>query len=242
MRKYFEYEFNDTIKKDLLDYYNSPDKHNKMHGVHHQRKMALKLERACKHLEINSGDVILDIGCSEGELLNMLADKVKRGLGLDLSSTVIENNISNNIHGNIEYKKFDGASIPLQEKFNKIFLLDVLEHAFFPDELIKSIYEKLQGGGRFVIQVPTTGWLSELIFGKYHFGHLRYYDEDYLGKYLEKFGFHVVHKETFNSVPFASFFLKYKFCYKILDNICKIIPHRLFPYYGAVMIIAEKRE
>ena len=86
-------------------------------------------------------------------------------------------------------------------------------------------------GGVFVIQVPSTGWLSELIFGKYHYGHLRYYDENYLRTYLEDRGFYIEYIQTFNSVPFSS----------LLSMVCGVVPHIIYPYYGSVTAIAKKR-
>lgn len=237
MKKYFEYEFNDDIKKNLIDFYNQP---SKMHGDNHKRKMKMKLERALKSVNIEKSDKVLDVGCSEGELLKELSDKIAFGLGLDLAEGIIMDNNKNNKFNNISYKIFDGEHIDESDIYDKIFLLDVLEHAFSPDELVKSIFKRLNNKGDFIIEVPTTGWLSEMIFGKYHLGHLRYYDQEYLCKYLNGFGFKIKSVNTYNSVPLSSVFIKYPKLFKLFKGLCDIIPHRLYPYYGSIMVVAGK--
>lgn len=90
------------------------------------------------------------------------------------------------------------------------------------------------------MQVPSTGWLSELVFGRYHYGHLRYYDEKYLFHYLENAGFKVRHIETFHSVPWSQKFINYRKIFNVLNAVCNVVPHALYPYYGSVAAIAEK--
>lgn len=237
MKKYFEYEFNENIKKRLLELYEKEG--NGMDGSLHSLKIDIKLERAKKYITFSKKDKILDVGCSGGAVLTRLANSIDTGTGIDLSKSIITHNRKYNKLKNINYRTFDGVNIEEENYFDKIFLLDVLEHAFEPDALMKSIYKALKKSGQLIIQVPTTGWLSELIFGKYHLGHLRYYDENYLGKFGQEY--QVLHTHTFNSVPFSSFFLRYKHLYQILNSICKIIPHKLFPYYGSVMAVVIKK-
>lgn len=89
---------------------------------------------------------------------------------------------------------------------DKIYLMDVLEHAFEPNALMQSTYDSLNDGGTLIMQVSSTGGLSELAFGKYHLGHLRYYNEKYLTNHLIKNILRVEYITTYNSVSFSSFF------------------------------------
>lgn len=237
MKKYFEYEFNDLVKKKLISFYNKP---SKMHGEHHKHKMKLKLNRALNNVTIKKSDVVYDIGCSEGELLKTLSPEIKLGIGLDLSKKLIENNVKTNKYSNIRYEVFDGINIKTNLLADKVFLLDVLEHAFEPNGLMKSICKILKQDGVLIIEVPTTGWVSEILFGKYHMGHLRYYDAKYLSRYLRNFGFKIQNVKTYNSVPFASYFIKFNSMYRLLNNICSIVPSNFYPYFGSIMVIAKK--
>ena len=245
MKKYFEYTFNDSIRADLLEYYEKYDgKAKKMHCKNHTLKIKQKIERMQKHLKFEPRETICDIGCSQGALLLELAGLYKYGVGLDISESLIKMNnekCSFDMKNTINFEVFDGANVGYNDKFDKVILLDVLEHAFDPDALIKSIWVSLKSNGILIIQVPTTGWLSELFFGKYHAGHLRYYDDNYLVNYLEQFGFKIDAINVYNSVPYSSQFLKYQKLFRLMDNFCNAIPPKFFPYYGSVMAIACKQ-
>lgn len=236
-KRYFEYKFDEKIRQRLLKFYQQDGK--EFGNDANELKIQLKINRIRNKIEFHQDDVICDIGCSSGALLRFLEGEYKQGIGLDISNEVIKNNIINNKSSTITYKVFDGINIT-EKNIDKVFLFDVLEHAFEPDKLIESIYSSLKPNGQLIMQVPSTGWLSELLFGKYHLGHLRYYDETYLREYLMKHGFDVVFITSFNSVPFSSRILRCKWLYTICDAMIKIIPHKLFPYYGSVVAIAKK--
>lgn len=237
MRKYFEYEFNEEIKEKLLNYYNSLDSMGDFGDGN--LKMALKIDRLREHIPYDENDVICDVGCADAVLLKYLDKYYKSAVGLDISQTVIERDKELNLP-KVSFQTYDGMHIDTEEKFDKIFLMDVLEHAFDPDTLIASIYDHIKKGGVLVMQVPSTGWLSELIFGKYHYGHLRYYDEAYLCSYLEKVGFEIEYSATFNAVPWSQKIIHHKKLFSVLNKICSAVPHSLYPYYGSVAAVARK--
>jgi SAM-dependent methyltransferase len=239
VKKYFEYAFNSEIKQKLLIYYE--DTNLGQHNANHMNKAELKLNRINKMISLSKRDVVLDVGCSKGFLLKKISSKINKGIGIDISENIIKLNNKNNTLKNISYAHFDGKHISSKEKFSKIFMLDVLEHAFNPDILVKNIHSHLKPDGALIVEVPFTGWLSELIAGKYHAGHLRYYDPSYLSKYFEKNGFLVKKIKVYNSVPFSSFFIKFKTVFRALDFIVNIVPSKFYPYFGEVIIICEKK-
>lgn len=241
MKKYFEYPFNKVIKQKILDFYE--DTNIDMHTSQTKLKTKIKLERVFSILKLNTEDVILDVGCSRGELFNIVHSEIKEGIGIDLSQNVIDLDSKENEYKNIKYEVFDGEHISLPIQVDKVFLLDVLEHAFEPDGLMESIYENLRKGGQLILEVPTTGWLSELIFGKYHMGHLRYYDPDSIQNFLKRHNFKIQSIQIFNSVPAGVFLLRgggKHTLYKIADKICNFIPAKIYPYYGSILVICKK--
>lgn len=238
MKSYFEYPWNDEIKNRIIEFYN--DDNSAMRTNQYLEKMDLKIERFINELSFNPKDIIADIGCGGDMLLSYLEEKYKMAFGYDISENLITKlNLENKSHKMI-FTTYDGIHIKERNKFDKVFFLDVLEHAFEPDELMKEIYLSLKVNGILVIQVPTTGWLSELIMGEYHYGHLRYYDDKYLQKYLENVGFKVKSLKLFRSVPGAIHLLQYERLYKIISSLCNCIPYRIYPYFGSIMAIAEK--
>ena len=144
MKKYFEYEFNDNVKSKLLCYYNSQEGRNDLDNT--EKKVALKVDRISKHIPYNETDYICDVECSDGSLLRHIKGRFDRALGLDISEKVIAADKKLNLQ-NVSFDTYDGMNITTEEKFDKVFLMDVLEHAFEPDILIKSIYNSIRGGG-----------------------------------------------------------------------------------------------
>jgi SAM-dependent methyltransferase len=239
MKNYFEYKFNAEVEDKLSTYYENTDLNQ--HNANHSLKSDLKLRRITKLTPFNNGDTVLDVGCSSGSLVNTLSPQIKKGTGVDISKNIIDSNVKNNTLKNISFETFDGNILNLKEKFNKVLLMDCLEHAFYPDRLIKTIKDNMAEDGILLVEVPFTGFLSELVFGEYHQGHLRYYDPDYLSDYLEKFGFRVVKASVYNSVPYASKFIKYPLLFKVLNLLVNLIPSKVYPYFGEILICAKNK-
>jgi SAM-dependent methyltransferase len=238
MKKYFEYDFDDKVRIKLIKYYENTSLDQ--HSTNQYSKSELKLSRIYNLISISESDIVLDIGCSKGFLLKDISSKIKQGVGIDISSNMIKRNRKHNNLNNIRYYVFNGEEINLKYNFSKIFMLDVLEHAFNPDKLIKCAHSNLINSGELIIEVPFSGWLSELAVGKYHQGHLRYYDPTYLSNYLEKNGFKVKKVKTYNSVPFGLKLLKYKTIWKIIDHLINLVRSEKYPYFGEIIVVCEK--
>jgi len=238
MKKYSEKKLDNNIKKMLIAYYENIDL--EMHSGSQVSKTEMKHERFSKMFQLSKKDDVLDIGCSSGYLLNLLHDKVKSCYGLDISKNIITSCAKNNKHENVKYDVFNGEDIDVKKLFDKIFLLDVLEHAFKPDRLLNSAVDHLKPSGEIIIEVPFTGFISELITKEYHQGHLRYYDPVYLESYLRKFDLKIEKISLSNSVPFSGFFLRVKFVWRFLNFICNLIPSKFYPYFGEIDIVAKK--
>ena len=238
MKDYFEYPLNKEIIQQIEKYYENTEL--QQHDRADIAKTRIKLDRIMELTTINRDSIVLDVGCSNGNLLKLLSNRIKKGVGIDISKNMIEsNNALQTFPKNISFKHFDGRKYSTKTKFDIIFLIDSLEHALEPDLLISNLKSNLKKDGRMIIEVPFTGWLSELVGGKYHAGHLRYYDPIYLRKKMESLGFNVKRIRTYNSVPFSSFFAKNKLLWGALDFIINKIPSKIYPYYGEIIIELE---
>ncbi len=238
MKKYFEYPINNKIMNEIERYYNSSSL--SQHGKDHILKSKLKMERVEKIVHFKKKDVVLDIGCALGENLKRISKKIRQGVGVDLSKNIIKKAISNNHSKNIKFQCKSAEELSFKYKFDKILLLDIIEHTINPDIIINKSKKMIKNNGKIIIQVPFTGWLSELIFGEYHQGHFRYYDPIYLRKYLEKEDLYVENLRVYNSVPYSSFFLNFKLLFKLLNILVNIIPSKYYPYFGEIVVICER--
>lgn len=74
------------------------------------------------------GDVVIDVGCSNGHLSNSVSSKAKKVVGIDISKKNIETARKKNKNDNIEYILGDATEYEFNEKFDVILLSNVLEH------------------------------------------------------------------------------------------------------------------
>jgi 2-polyprenyl-3-methyl-5-hydroxy-6-metoxy-1,4-benzoquinol methylase len=128
---------------------------------------------------------ILDVGCGDGYLLNMIQDDSEKK-GIDLSERAI--NLARGLSHGAEFKLQDVASV--EDTYDVVTLVEVLEH--IPDSEVEDFMvdtlKCVREGGYFVISVPTTVVpISEK--------HYRHYDEELLSKHVESCGSLVLEKE-----------------------------------------------
>lgn len=238
MKNYFEYSFNEKDIEELASLYS--DVKVKQHSSVQKIKSEIKFSRINNLISFLPTDRVLDFGCSVGHFLFLVAGAVREGVGLDISNSIIRRANSRNTYHNIKFKLYDGNNIQSDGQFDKVFILDVLEHVSNPNLLIKEVYGALDAKGELVLEVPFTGWISELLFGRFHQGHLRYYDPDYLIKYIKKFGFKIKKVCIYNSVPLSEYFFRVRFLWRVLNFLVNLIPSKCYPYFGEIIIVAGK--
>ena len=138
---------------------------------------------------------MVDLGCGyRGDFLKLISDKIKNGIGIDLSVTdkIISANISL-YRSNLNYK------IPLKNNFADIVLaLATIEHLDNPQNLLREAYRVLKKNGLLIITTPSPKSKPLLEFMAYTLkiisqieiaDHKRYYQTPDLLKYIAEAGF-----------------------------------------------------
>jgi len=103
---------------------------------------------------------ILDIGCGTGKIMKDLKILDRNDVyGIDISRKFVKMAIKNRIKASfcdIEKR----GNLPYEENFfDAIFMLDFLEHIFYPQSLFKKIYRILKPEGRIYATIPN--WLTK---------------------------------------------------------------------------------
>ncbi|MAG50648.1 hypothetical protein CL621_03345 [archaeon] len=114
-----------------------------------------RLKQIIKLSDVKKEDTVLDLGCGEGHLLNLLPE-VKEITGLDISKVALSraNTLLKDrtniklLFGSAEDTKFENNS------FDKIFCSEVLEHVPDPKKVIEEIYRILKKDGILVVSIP----------------------------------------------------------------------------------------
>jgi 2-polyprenyl-3-methyl-5-hydroxy-6-metoxy-1,4-benzoquinol methylase len=122
---------------------------------------------------IKKKDIVLDIGCNNGQHTIRIAkhchkiygiDKDKRGIVL-AESEIARNKLKNIIILNHDIEK----TLPFKAKmFDKVILLDVLEHIHKRKQLLKEIKRILMKNGLLLLSVPNSQTSWKKLLRKYN--------------------------------------------------------------------------
>jgi 2-polyprenyl-3-methyl-5-hydroxy-6-metoxy-1,4-benzoquinol methylase len=114
-------------------------------------------------LPARGGLRLLDLGCGNGSLTDVLRRRGNDVVGVDASATGIANARSGYpectfIHASI-------YDLPLDElgaAFDAVVAVEVIEHLPYPRELLRSARKCLKPGGRLIVSTPYHGYLKNL--------------------------------------------------------------------------------
>lgn len=126
-------------------------------GIHPKHRILNYHQFFLNNIQQNS--VVLDVGCSSGELTFDLSKKAKKVVGIDLNENYIRKAQKNNKAKNIEYILGDVTKYNFAEQFDFIVLSNVLEHIENRIEFLKKIKSQAKN---FLIRVPMINrdWIT----------------------------------------------------------------------------------
>ncbi len=118
------------------------------YGLNGYQLKSLKTRRELDRLGPKSGQRVLDIGSGDGVNLALLTLHYgTRGIGIDISSTVVEQCMQVNPWGH-EYYQADAEQLPFHDStFDGLISMDVLEHLPHPGQCIREAGRVLRPGG-----------------------------------------------------------------------------------------------
>ncbi|MFH1457315.1 MAG: class I SAM-dependent methyltransferase [Patescibacteria group bacterium] len=169
--------------------------------------------RSARVIELVSNEQynsIIDIGCNRGNLLRRLKKKVnpEKISGIDISDVAIKDikSVFTDIPENFSVHNIDTKTPFLDNSFDLVTMVAVLEHVFDPIVVIKEVHRIMKKDGVFIVEVPNIAFIKyriNLFFGKrprtswgygWDGGHLQYFTRKDLVKFLEKTDFEIVKK------------------------------------------------
>lgn len=140
----------------------------------------------------NKPTSVLDVGCGDGRLLNIIKKTVSKTCKLE--GIEISDHASVNARKN-GYKVITGSieTINLEpNNYDYIFMIQVIEHLHNPNESISKLRKALKEGGILVIETPDINCLDFKIFHKRYWGgyhyprHFNIFNRQNLSKLLNK--------------------------------------------------------
>jgi len=151
---------------------------------------------------IDAKEAILDVGCGEGIITGILAEKKQNVIGCDYSIEALD--IAKKHHPHIAFIYSNSTSLAFDaQSFTKVILSDVAEH-LMPVQFIKTLLEidrVLKGEGQVILTTPITGKGKNTST----YAHIYEYSENEMQKILreiscnvkfinKEFGIFVAHK------------------------------------------------
>ena len=191
----------------------------------------------------------LDVGCSDGHLLNILKQNGLTAEGIDISQIAIDHAINKGLRA---YCSTLAAFKP-GYKYQAIIGLDILEHLIDPKDFILSIKELLEMGGSLILSTPNRRSIQRRLMGKYWYfyipeEHMLYFDTRTIKMFLTRNGFTIVKMKRFLKPLTLQYglsqFKEYNpFIYKVMRLFSNLIPDKLMnksiPFYiGEMLVIA----
>lgn len=109
-------------------------------------------------LEHVTGGSLLDLACGDGLMTAMFAKHFRRVVGVDASSAHIAE--AKNRVKNGEFHESLIENFKTEEKFDAVFLLDIIEHVIDPIAILKKAASFLSPNGVLIVHVPNANAIN----------------------------------------------------------------------------------
>ena len=193
-----------------------------------------------------TGHEVLDIGCGEGILAAALSKNGNRVTGADiLARPANESALAQYFSVDLN----DGIGPVIEalhgKTFDRVLLLDVLEHLVRPEPLLRQVRQVLKPDGRLILSVPNIANFTIriwLLFGQFDYTergildktHVRFFTRKTIRRMLRENGYEVVEEretvmpvELFFGLPAANPIMR--FANEVLGGLTRLLPG-LFGY------------
>lgn len=134
---------------------------------------------------IDDAKMVLEAGCGEGYGTNLLANKAKAIIGLDVDGATIKQARTKYQKKNCSFKTYDGKEFPFaNNSFDVVISFQVLEHIKNDQSYLAEIARVLKADGRLILTTPNKA--NRLAPGQKPWNrfHVREYTDSELHKVL----------------------------------------------------------
>jgi 2-polyprenyl-3-methyl-5-hydroxy-6-metoxy-1,4-benzoquinol methylase len=103
---------------------------------------------------------ILDVGCAQGTLALLLAERGHRVWAMDIRPQFIDYARTRYERGDITFIRGNALEIGLRNRFDLIYANQVIEHLVYPLDLLRRLVSWLKPGGRVVMTTPNADYIK----------------------------------------------------------------------------------
>jgi 2-polyprenyl-3-methyl-5-hydroxy-6-metoxy-1,4-benzoquinol methylase len=194
---------------------------------HNQLDLYLSLASGNGRLEI------LDVGCAQGTLALLLAERGHKVWAIDIRQQFLDYAAARHEKGDITFICGNAMEVDLHRQFDLIFANQIVEHLVYPLEFTRRLASWLKPSGRLVMTTPNgkyiknslpsysqlgdPGQYTERQFTADGDGHFFAYQPSELKHILEQAGLRDVSTTCFET-PFISGHLKVRYTHSFLPK------------------------
>ena len=117
--------------------------------------------QALSCVENAGGESVLDLACGEGTITAIFAKHYRRVVGVDASRAHLK--VAHKMLPNVEFHHSLIEELGLDEKFDAIFMLNILEHVVDPIQVLGKAASFLKEEGTMIVQVPNANAINRKI-------------------------------------------------------------------------------
>jgi 2-polyprenyl-3-methyl-5-hydroxy-6-metoxy-1,4-benzoquinol methylase len=143
-----------VFKHDVQEIWDPTIARNIWNQYHNQIDLYLSLAEGRGKLDI------LDIGCAQGTLALLLAERGHRVLALDIRQAFLDYAASRYEKGDVRFICGNAMEVDISERFDLIFANQIVEHLVYPIEFTKRLVGWLRPGGRLVVTTPNADYIK----------------------------------------------------------------------------------
>jgi 2-polyprenyl-3-methyl-5-hydroxy-6-metoxy-1,4-benzoquinol methylase len=144
---------------------------------------------------------VLDLGCGNGSLSHVVAQKGYEVFGIEESAQGV--NVARQSFPDCHFLQASIYELPYEElenSFDVVISVEVIEHLFYPKELIRAAKKCLKPNGTLILTTPYHGYWKNLLLsvsnkmdGHFHAlwdgGHIKFFSVNTLTNLLETEGY-----------------------------------------------------
>jgi 2-polyprenyl-3-methyl-5-hydroxy-6-metoxy-1,4-benzoquinol methylase len=170
---------------------------------------------------------ILDLGCGNGSLSNFLVTEGYEVVGIEESNQGVKQAQKN--FPNCKFMQGSIYDLPydkLECSFDIVLSVEVIEHLFYPKELVRAAKKCMKPDGQFILTTPYHGYLKNIALalsgkmdGHFHAlwdgGHIKFFSVKTLKELLESEGYSDINFSFAGRMPYL---------WKTMLVSCKYLP------------------
>ncbi|MCT0225926.1 bifunctional 2-polyprenyl-6-hydroxyphenol methylase/3-demethylubiquinol 3-O-methyltransferase UbiG [Synechococcus sp. CS-1328] len=183
-------------------------------GVPHTQAYLIRPLLCFLELGPGSGSRVLDLGCGNGALCDLLHQRGYRVVGVDPSPSGIA--VAQRRHPTITFHQAVASAEELKAlslpPFDVVISTEVVKHCFSPRDWATAAFEALRPGGQLICSTPYHGYLKNLTLAASgrldaHFtalwegGHIKFWSRRSLSQLLQEAGFQDLHCRGAGRLP-----------------------------------------